>query len=536
MIRFIFILALSSFVLSHNAFASTDEQLKEIYKQYVTGHFQEAINQLENFKTNDKKLQGTRLYWQGLCYSRLQKFTDAIRLFAETKKLGFESEDLEYEYGQALYAMNQLDKSKEAFEKSAKLNFKKTTSYYYVGHISQIQEDFAGAKAAYEKILQEKDAENSLVQFSRFQIAEVILSIAEQKEEKKENKEEMPKIIQKYVLPQFEKALAINPDSQNASDIKRRIDEVKKQFGLDPNFMANGRQLSPKIWEVSVSQKVTYDNNITQATDLPTVKTTQKESFIFDTEAFAKTRWVGKRRFVVSPEIRLTRTKYGDQKTTSVYTNDSYSYAPALRFRDEHKLFGQMASANFDLEYNYSKRDYLMIHETRYYGSAWTESFGEKFKLFSVGETTIKVKFKQYTGYASNLDSTSFTPSISQIIFLPTLKHLLLVLFQSDMTTVNDTTQSADNHLLRFDYIVPEFMNNFWSLQGSFAVTFTDPKFGKETRGLEKTYNPGLKITRNISQELQFSLSHDYTKKTSLDTQAYVYTKNVTAFELRYAF
>ncbi len=535
MFRFVYALAVLGFISINSALASED-QLKEIYKNYVTGNFQAALKDLETFKTNDKKLQGTRLYWQALCNSRLQKFPEAIRLFEETKKSGFDTQDLDYEYGQALYAMNQLDKARAAFEKSANKNFKRPTSYYYVGHIAQIQEEFTAAKLAYEKILKEKESETSLVQFARFQIAEVVLAIAEQKEEKKENKEEMSVIVQKYILPQFEKALAINPDSQNATDIKRRMDEVKKQHGLDPNFLSNGRQLTPKKLELSASQKISYDNNITQATDLPTTRTTQKESYIFDTEAFAKYRFVAKRRFVTSPEVRLTRTKYGDQETAEVYTNDSYTVAPALRFKDEHKLFGEMASAIFDLEYNYTLRDRLSQHKNVYYGSAWAEAIGEKFKLFSAGETTIKFKFKQYTAYDSNLDSTSFTPSLSQIIFLSKIRHLLLILIQSDMTTVTDENQSADNHLLRFDYIVPEFYNNFWSLQASFALTLTDPKVGKETRGLEKTYNPGLKITRNISQEFQVSLSYDYTKKTSGDETAYAYTKNVTAFELRYSF
>lgn len=535
MFRFVIAFALVTYTLTNISLAS-EEQLKEIYKNYVTGNFQLALQELDTFKTKDKKLQGTQFYWKALCNARLQKFSEAIRLFEQTKNFGFEALDLDYEYGQALYAMNQLDKARSAFEKSVNKGFKRPTSLYYVGHIAQIQEEYQIAKTAYEKILKDSESEVSLIQFARFQIAEVLLAMAEQKEEKKENKDELSKIVQKYILPQFEKAIAVNPDSQSAIDIKRRMEEVKKQHGLDPNVLKNGRQLPPQAWELSLSQKISYDNNITQATDLPTVKTTQKESYIFDTELFAKYRWVFKRRFVANPEVRITRSKYGDQETPEVYTNDSYAFAPALRLRDEHKLFGEMASSLLDFEYNYTSRDRLSKHQYLYYGSAWTESIGEKFKFFSGGETTLKIKFKQYTAYDSNLDSKSITPSISQIFFLPKLKHLLLVLIQSDMTTVNDDTQSADNHLFRFDYIVPEFYNNFWSLQASFALTLTDPKIGKETRGLEKTYNPSLKLTRNISPACQASLSYDYTKKNSKDEATYAFTKNVTALEIRYSF
>lgn len=535
MFRFVLAVVFFSLLTINRTFAS-EEALKDIYKSYITAQYQDALSKLDKLQPKDKNLLQTKFYWKGLCYSRLQKFPEAIKNFEEAYKAGNTAQDIDYEYGQALYAMNQLEKARGAFEKAADKNFKRPTSYYYVGHISQLLEEHNAAKAAYEKILKEKDAENSLVQFARFQIAEVLLAIAENKEEKKENKEEMPVLVQKYVLPQFEKALQINPDSQNATDIKRRMDEIKKQYGLDPNFLANGRQLTPKPWEISLSQKVSYDNNVTQATDLPTVRATQKESYIFDTEVFAKYRFVHNRRHVTSPEIRFTRTKYGDQDNAEVYSNDSYSFAPALRFKDEHKLFGEMASLIFDIEYNYTIRDRLNRHSYVYYGGTWSESIGEKFKFFSFGETTLKLKLKQYSAYDQTLNSTTVNPSLTQMVFLPSLKHLLLVLIQSDFTTVEDDSQSADNHLFRLDYIVPEFYNAFWSLQLSFALTLTDPKVGKETRGLEKTYNPGLKLTRNINQDFQVSASYDYTKKSSQDETSYAYTKNVTAFELRYSF
>lgn len=532
MFRFVY---MALVFISLCSFASEDV-LKEIYKSYITGQYQETLKKLDKFETKDQNLLNTKFYWKGLCYSRLQQFELAIASFEKALSLGNNSQDIDYEYGQALYAINKLDQSRKSFEKSVNKNFKRSTSLYYIGHISQIMEEYSAAKTAYEKIFKEKEAETSLVQFARFQIAEVLLAIAEQKEENKENKEEMPVIIQKYVLSQFEKALQLNPDSQNANDIKRRVSEIKRQYGLDPNILANGRQLTPKPWELSLSQKVSYDNNITQATDLPTTKATQKESFIFDTELFAKYRVVGKRRFITSPEIRLTRSKYSDQDNSEVYTNDSISFAPALRLKDEHKLFGEMAAFIFDIEYNYTARDRLARHSYVNYGTTWSESFGEKFKLFSFGETTLKVKFKQYTAYQETLNSKTFNPSLTQIVFIPSLKHLLLILVQSDFTTVEDDTQSADNHLFRFDYIVPEFYNPLWSLQLSFALTLTDPKVGKETRGLEKTYNPGIKLTRNLSQDFQVSVSHDYTKKTSLDESTYAYTKNVTALEVRYSF
>ena len=328
----------------------------------------------------------------------------------------------------------------------------------------------------------------------------------------------------------------MSPDSQNAEDIKRRLDEIKRQYGLDPNFLANGRPINPRRWDLSIGQKISYDNNITQATDLPTIKTTQKESFIFDTDLDFKYNFVAKKKYLITPGLRFIRTKYSDQENSEVYSNDSISITPTLSFKNEHKLFGDLATTLLDTDYNYTARDREANHTLVNYGTTWSATLGERFKLSPYTETTAKIGYKSYTSYIATLNSVTTSPSLTNVIIFPEHGHILMMMWQGDFTKVEDDTQSADTHLFRFDYIVPEFYSAAWSLQMSFALTLTDPKTGKDTRGLEKTYNPGIKITRNVSSNFQVSVSHDYTKKTSLDETTYAYTKNVTVLELRYSF
>jgi tetratricopeptide (TPR) repeat protein len=85
-------------------------------------------------------------YLLGLCSSRLRKYDEAILHFREALKKGAKDTDLNYEYGQALFANNNLAQAREEFKKSAAKNFNYIASIYYVAHISEILEDDVAAK------------------------------------------------------------------------------------------------------------------------------------------------------------------------------------------------------------------------------------------------------------------------------------------------------------------------------------------------------------------------------------------------------
>ena len=513
--------------LSSPLFAVTNEQrIAQGLAQFKNGNYPEAILLIKDIKNN--KLYGTKYYIMGLSYSKLQEFDLAEKFLVRAVKFNNKSLDIYYELGQAHYANNNLEKSRVAFRKSYKNKYKTYTALYYMGHISQILEEFKKAKKYYSILAAKKDINTSLLQISQFQLSESLLSIAKKK--KQHNRE----IVKKYILPQFKKAEKIDVDTILAKDIRKRIKEIKVQFQLDPNILSNGRRLPEKRYTVMFSQKMKYDNNVTMEDDLPTVESTLKDSFIFDTTFLAKYKLSILNKFIIEPELRGTHTLYADRNESTIYKNDTLSLAPALRNSLEHKLFKKPASLILNFEYNYTQRDVDGTKTKSYAGKSTTISFGEKFRLFSFGDTTITYKKRTYEAYLVSSNNKTTTLSLNQVVILPT-RHLLLLMFIHDGTRLDIGTFSDTNSMLfRFDYIWPNFYEKY-SLKFAMALTFLDTLEQSEIRGTEKTYNPSIELSKTINKYMKYSLSFDYTNSTSL-LSSNEYDKQVLTFELKFNF
>jgi hypothetical protein len=159
---------------------------------------------------------------------------------------------------------------------------------------------------------------------------------------------------------------------------------------------------------------------------------------------------------------------------------------------------------------------------------------GQKMKIFSVGDSSIKFKKKFYRAYATNLYNDTTTVAIDQVSLLPN-KHLLIALLSIDLTdNFNDTNESTDSYLLRFDYLAPNILPDI-TLSGSFSTTFLDTLAQSATRGTEITYAPGIKVAKKTSKNMKVTLAYDYSKKTS-DSIDKEYTQHVTTFQFKYSY
>ncbi len=491
---------------------------------FKEGQYQSMIELLTPVQGN-KSETGVKFYLMGIASSKMQDFSKANKYFSLALKNGSNSKDLFYEYGQSLYAANELKKALKAFAKSVEVDFNRPTSLYYLGHISQILEQHNEARKYYLELTKIKGVNEDLLQVATFQMSESMTAIVA------EDKHPGP-AIQKYILPLLEKAITINQSSSLVADIQKRITELKIQYNLDPNRMKNGRVLPEKKFSFRYSDKLKYDNNITQSTDLPSKKALQKDAFIVDTQLYAKYQFPLFQRIVLEPEARLNYNWYGDRQDSVVFKNDNYSYTPALKNRIEHLLFNTLASFLFDFEYYYTARDSDAKKSPVFSGKYTSYQIGEKFKFFSGGDTSIKFKIKNYLGATvdGNNNVTSF--SMDQI-FMRSNSTMVMFTFQYDQTKMEvDENQNTNSLLARMDYIIPDYWNNY-SLNLSFSLTLLDTLV-QTTRGLEKTYNPSIKLTKNVGDYFKYALSYDYTKNTSKDKTSYDYDKHVTAFELSF--
>jgi len=508
-----------------------DETFTPTYKEYKAGHYQEAINLLEKIQAVDTNQTAIKDYWSGLCFSKLQQFDKAIIAYKNALKNKGVFEDLYYELGQALYATNDMEQARKAFALSAKKsNYKIDTSYYYVAHISQILEEYKNAKEYYERVLDSKSDDIKLLQVARFQMAESMLSLAEGKYP--EQKNEIRPIIKKFIIPQLEKEKKADEKNSVAKEIETRIADIKKEYGLDPNYLLNGKKIPEKRYELSFGQKIKYDNNVTQANDQPSTIASQKDSYVFETATTARYLFAFKQRYLVEPEIRYVFIRYSDQDSPTVYQNDSYTLTPSIRTKYEHKIKDKEAAFLMDYDQAYTERDRLQLHDRIMYSRTHTYTFGERLKIFE-GDSNIKFKIKDYNAYIETLDSTTTTISYDQSIITGG-GNILLLLFNADYARLEANNKSDTNtYLFRLDYVIPNVLERY-TISMAYSHTLLDTLTQYETRGTEKTMSPSIKISQSFGN-LKATIGYDYTDNSSL-SNTYTYSKHETHFELKYSF
>jgi tetratricopeptide (TPR) repeat protein len=512
--------------LTYGAKRSTNTQLVSILKLYKKGNYQDAIKKLSYLEKN-KSQRATAQYWKGLCYSKLQEYELANKYFGKALKFKNPPKDLYYEYGQSLYANDKLKRARKAFLGSAKRKFKTATSVYYVAYLSQLLEEYPIALKYFKKINSLEKIDRNLAQAANLQIAEIILIQAEKKENPVGT-------IKDYVLPQFEVAYEVAENSILATDIQTRIRDVKKKYDLDKTKLANGKKLSEKPYKVKVKQAFVSDSNVTLESDSTNVSSTSKDSFIHKTTAQGSYRFISRRRITTTPQLRIIHEQYTEDKNPSVYQNNSDTFTGSLKNEHHHTINKNQANAILDLDYTYIRRDHDQDKEKEYYSRAWTITAGEKLKYFDMGATTAKVKYKSTENTSSLLDSTLFTLSLSQTTALPN-KQLLISTISFDNNDSNTDTSDNKTYDFRFSYIGPIIFEKV-KIEGGLGISFLDTMKQSSTRGVEKKYNPSVKLARPLREYLkglEASAELAYTKNTSKSTTN-EYSKTEIVFELEY--
>ncbi len=514
----IFLISVSTWSQSYK-----NSYLIEAFKNFKTGSYTTALESLKKARGNQLVL-GTRFYLEGLILNRLQRYDEALISFSKAIRYQNKSEDLYYEYGQALYANSDLVKARIAFKKSVESNFKINSSLYYVAHISQLLEEHKLARNSYIQLIKKTKKDKKLQQIASFQLSESYLSLAE-------NRDDAARLVDKYVIPGLKKAYGILPKAPLAEDIEKRRKEIERQYGLDPNLMKNGRVLSKDRLNIRFRHEFRYDSNITLATDIPTAASLQKDTFIHETNLNMQYLLQAAGRFTFTPFLRLRNTYHTDRESSTVFKNDTYNITTGLRNTYEHTLFKKQANFIFDVDYVYIGRDSLGVKERPYFSRATSFTFGERFRLFNFGPTTIKYQYKDYYAYTNTLFNKTTSFSIDQIKSTAA-GNLFIFLFRADfIDQYNNPTASQDNYLFRTDYLIPEIFPTF-TLNLALSVSFLDTLAQKATRGTEKTYTPSVELRKSINKSMSASLGYDYTRNVSLDKSNFDYKKHIVRFEL----
>ncbi len=482
-----------------------------------------------------KEGEGLKSYHMGLCSLQAQDSTKAVTEiinayhFYKGKQGKQQPPSLLYNLGNAFYGDNKLKRSRKAYLRSAKQGYKKQDSYYYVAYISNILEDYPNAIRYFNVLIKDPETTPQMLQIAHLQAAEAYILEAEGR------KADTPEYIKTKAVPLLEKAVALNKKSKVGMDAAKRLNDILAKYKLDPNIMITGKRIPEKRYQAFLTENITYDDNMTLATDLPTLQATSKDSYIFKTTAQAGYQFYYKQRYTLVPALTFNRVRHSDQDSSAVYQNDGQDYTVALKTRTEHFLFDKPAGLTVDVDYNNTQKDYKGIHNPEFFSKAYSISVGDSFSYFSWGGSTASFKYRTSTSYTPAQDNNSKSLTLVQTHMRPN-QHLVILLFVGTQTRLpNAPTSDTDSYMFRMDYIIPEILPKF-ILNPSMAVTFLDTKMQKASRGIEKTLNPGIKVTRKAGEHIQASVFYSYTNNKSKNKDANEYEKTQYGFELKYIF
>lgn len=516
-------------VVSQANAQSNKKLINDAAFEFQSGSYSSSIELLNKAKTRDKKLTALKFYLLGLSYNKIQNYQQAAQSFKKAHENEHDAKDLYYEWGQALYANNQLEQARKAFHESYVLSHKATESLYYKAYISQILLEYRRAIKYYKELIKTDKNDPNLRQIAHFQMAESILSLSENFKKKKKKL-----VIQKTVLPLLRLAVKTSPKGDAHKDIKQRIQELQDQFGLDPNKMVNGRRISDKRWKVYAAQRLKYDDNVTLANDQPTVTITQQDSYISESVLDFTYESIFQREYALEYRLRLQNIHHHDRKTSEVYKNDRYVLSPEIKGTWEHKINGKMAASELSFTYDYTGQDVDAQKEKSFFSRSFNIGLSERVRLLPFGDTVFKLKYKRYRNKSELQHFNSFGFGVDQIAILPN-RDLIVALFNyTDIDNFNNTNASSATLVLRADYIMTRIIPKV-DLTFSLSFSALDTKEQSETRGTEKTVTPSIKLSRKISDSLRLSFEHSVTSKSSLSEQN-EYDKKITSFELRYLY
>lgn len=516
-------------ILSFELYAQSPS-LNEFDQFFKSGKYQKALNSLSSIDPNNFK-PGEKSYYEGICHSKLQEYESAIKSFELAINEKNENRDLQYEYGQALYAANELKAARRAFKESAKLKFNESASIYYIAHISQILEEYEEAKTYYTELIKNKEADVKIKQIARFQLSETLLLMMR---ERVKNRETLEKGVDKFILPLMKEAYEVDKSTQVSFEITQRIHELEKEFNLDPNLLKNGRRISPKRSSGYFLEKIKFDDNISLTNEENNISQSKKESYIFEFEAYTKHDFIFKKKIVTSPEIRANFSQNSDQDNSEVYQNDAFTINANLKNKYEHNVHALPASFLFDIEYGKIFKDWKQRHARESYADTLTFGIGEAFNYFSFGDTSFKFKWKNFYGENETISNHTISFSGDQTIILPN-QHLLITLLQADfIDNFNNPSSSTNTYLMRIDYLISDLIPKY-TLGLALATTITDTKEQKVSRGFESTINPSMDFSKEINNQMKISINYDFTKNKS-KLSSYDYKKHVFSTELRYSF
>ncbi|MGE3611153.1 MAG: tetratricopeptide repeat protein [Bacteriovoracaceae bacterium] len=513
--------------------AGNNQILKKAFELYSQGNYQstvEELNQveqlLESKADSNKALKGLVYYWQGICYNRLQDFPNSIESFDKALQNDYSPIDLNYEYGQALFAAEKLTDARLQFRESLNKKFKRAVSLYYIAYISKEMGQRKQAVTFYKAIDKMDPAEaQDVKQAAEMQIGDIYL-------DQVEKHPDAFKAVEQYVIPQYEKALKVDENSGLAPQIKEKIIQLQQKYDLVLFKLRNGRPTLIPPYFIRASEEVGHDTNVAFAATETTVSKSKQGSFYSKTDFIGRYTFYHKNFFSLAPEFRTNYTRYFN-RVKEIYKNDNYLIAPAIRTAYEHSLWKKPASTLVDYDFSYAHRDVHQRQSLDFSSRAHTFMLGERFNFFDFGETIVRLRHRIFESYSPTNNSHTNSLVFEQIKRLKV--NTLLFYASYDRTRVVNDLYDTNGFTFRTDLIMTR-IGDWFTPSFGLSFTRTDPINARSTRGTELLVNPSARLSKTIGKNWRGNFKFDYSKNNSKDTENFAYKKTTYALELEYLF
>ncbi|MBC99508.1 MAG: hypothetical protein CME63_17320 [Halobacteriovoraceae bacterium] len=498
------------------------------YQLYKVGEYQQAIDELLSI-AKDNRIEAERNYLIGLCLKSLQRHDEAVVFFKRSISQGYRNVDLFYEYAQSLYAINELRLAKKAFQITYDKGYKTDVSLYYIAYISELLEDKESVKKNYLKIIKDDRSTVDMKQLAYFKLGELIY-------ENIKDKLYVQNYIEDYVSPLLRRSIELDDDSTLSEEVRAKYDEILLKHGMHPLLLMNGKMLSRKNTTLTFTQDIAFDSNVNQESDSPTQtnENTGDSSLIMNSELFLSKRFLGFRRFVFSPEIRVRNENYLNDNNPAVFQNDGYTIAPALRGAYEFNWNKKISSLLYEYEYTYTARDKNAVGKKDFFGATETYILGLRYRFIPQGETTIKIKLRELKSFSELISGSTRSLYLDQM-YIRSNGHVIIGMMQADLYRPNEEFYATDSLFLRADYLIPRLVWNM-DLNLNISLNLLDTKAQSETRGVEKTFSFGAKMLKRIKQHWRVGVFGDFMRNMSKDDANYSFSKLYMGAEVRYSF
>lgn len=518
--------------ISENSIEQNDIHFKKAGELLSEGKFEATLKELNRVEKELKQSRsskskfGTLYYWKGIVANRLSDFPLAIKSFDLALNYDFESPDIHYELGQSLFAAGQLKRARAKFARSFKNNYKRAVSLYYIAFISSELKDYKKAYKYYKRIEKLPPEESKeVLQAARMQIGDILLAKAEEHPDSF-------RMIENHVIPQFEKALEVDKNSQLGRSIRNKINEIQKRYDLLLFQLINGRPVLRPPYFLKASQELGYDSNVIFNPNETTVNRSKQSSEFTRTDIFGRYTFYHHDYFSFSPEVRFNNTYYFNREP-EIYRNDNRIYSGALRNAYEYELRGRPASFLFDLEYQEVHRDIRQKKKLQFNSSAITYMIGQRINFWDRGDTVFRLRYRVYDTYNDFSDSKSISASVEQVVGFQT--SALLLYGSIDRSRVEFDLFDTNSFTLRADYIYSGFREYVVPVIG-LGVTRIDPTNDRSARGIETLVIPSVRFLKNFGKNWRIILKYDQQDYDSRDIFLFAYKKETYGMELEYLF